>query len=490
MEVAKYGQSDIPFIAQGNCRLRYGLNENCLLKIFEYLHPSDLIQLCELDTFYKDLIMNWTLKKKMLQLGNLHAEVLDPFTKRENDRILQIFQLFGKSMRRFKISTFSFISLFEMISEHCEPGQLAEIEISVVRAFRVHMFTQFADPSVMVPFFVNLRKFSLFDESDSNFVLIHKVIIPILCGATKLQTLKLINVDIHGGWLERMQNLYELRLHWSRNSVLNELINCLRMNPKLKSFKFTHRNEKMTIIGNVLSKSCIDLRRFADRDFGNNYERFDSTLTDRYSFLSLCGRLTSVALTSYTFCGCDLYYALTALAGKKIVKLKVFMSYAQPMFLDRLKTIEIMRRSPPKFPTLLSAEIEIMYPATGDEFDRKWTQCELRCKYMFHFLAQQTNLKYFKFSGDSLSNMHTILNVAPNIRTLHVVEAVPLNEERKNLLLKIVHTLRKIRQTKPTRYDGNEQRLLHLILSYEYKVEKNFDYEDVVRISFERTKPN
>lgn len=42
--------------ALGICRLRHGLNENCLIEVFNYLEVRDLIQICEFDVYYQDLI--------------------------------------------------------------------------------------------------------------------------------------------------------------------------------------------------------------------------------------------------------------------------------------------------------------------------------------------------------------------------------------------------------------------------------------------------
>lgn len=36
------------------CRLRYGLNANCLLEVFHYLSVYVLIQVCKLDIFLKN----------------------------------------------------------------------------------------------------------------------------------------------------------------------------------------------------------------------------------------------------------------------------------------------------------------------------------------------------------------------------------------------------------------------------------------------------
>lgn len=469
------------------CRLRNGLNENCLLKVFDYLRPYDLIQLCTLDTFFNELIINWTLKKKRLDLGMLNHNAKDVFERKKNERIYEIFQTFGKSMRKFTISTDSVTSLFEIITKYCKPATLTEIGIEIVnynadRADETSTYNRLMNQSMM-PFLSSLRKLSVTCLSTNGFVTTTKFLIYISAVASNLQILKLVNIDIQGRWLQNMQNLCELHLDWKEGYSFDSLISCLRENLKLKIFKFCHRNGDITTIGKVLS-NCTTLQKFKDRDFENPYERLDSAMIKRYNFLATFPHLNIVSLTSYTFCGCDLYYPLTTMATKNIVKLKVFMSYSQPIILDNRTTAEFMRRPLPNFSGLQSLEIEI-FDRNG-VYDPKWTQCDLRCKFFFHFAAQLKNLQRFKFAGEGLRNMHKILEFAPIIRILDISQTVAVLDEKDIFFPNVVQTLRKIRQSN----DGIDgQRLLHLIMNYEFKIGKNNDYEDVVRCSFKLPKP-
>lgn len=112
-----------------NCRLRNGLNELCLVKIFEYLGPFDLAQLCLMDDFYQDIITNRTLKEKKLNLG----EFVDTTTvkHRNNWRLFETFRIIGKSMRKIEIKTFNFVNVFQLIAKYCAPATLTELKISV-----------------------------------------------------------------------------------------------------------------------------------------------------------------------------------------------------------------------------------------------------------------------------------------------------------------------------------------------------------------------
>lgn len=55
----------------GTCRLRHGLNDDCLCEIFNYLGVYDLIQLCELDIYYQNLITKWIIGKKLINFTKM-----------------------------------------------------------------------------------------------------------------------------------------------------------------------------------------------------------------------------------------------------------------------------------------------------------------------------------------------------------------------------------------------------------------------------------
>lgn len=459
------------------CRLRDGLNEYCLLKVFAYLPANDLMKLCDMDPYFEELILKFTVKTKMFRLGNLDSNA-NQYEKKQQTRIMETF---GKYMTKFKISTNSLTRLYETIIEYCEPAMLTEIDIEITADCTDDDIPNGNHLLLITirPFLSNLRKLRLVNHG-GNVIISTKFLILVSLAASNLQTLKLSNVQIRGKWLESMLNLRDLRVGWKEDSVLDSLLNCLRVNPKLKSFKFYHRSKYITTIGNVLSESCTGLEKFKDRDFENDYDRLDKEVINRYNFLSTFPYLSNVSLTSFTLCGCDLYYPLTTLATKKIVKLNIFMSYSQRIILDDETTTDIMRRPLPHFPDLKSIKVEI-YDQYGDEqSDPKWRECDVRCKFLFHFVAQLKNLQHFKFAGDCRGNMHKILEFAPSIRTLDVVDTVAFTEANK-LVPDVVRT---VRANRLLNGGINDQHVLHLIVNWEYKVGISVDYEDVVRISF------
>lgn len=109
------------------CRLRSELNVNCLLELFSFLDVEDLFQLCEVDTFFKELITKWTIKTKMIvvEFCTSHTKIdsLIDFEKSDNDaHLLKVFRTFGNSMTKFSILFDNFTVLLELIIRYCKPA--------------------------------------------------------------------------------------------------------------------------------------------------------------------------------------------------------------------------------------------------------------------------------------------------------------------------------------------------------------------------------
>lgn len=458
------------------CRLRHGLNESCLLNVFDYLDQFDLISLCEMDTYFKELIMKWTMKKQILKVGT-------------PDEQSEMFQEFGKSIRKFKIYTCSFTSMIVNIVKYCERGTITEIHLEIndidddvieepAAVVYLNQLTLLA-----MPFFSNLRKlkFKTYEGTDPCGVLTN-FLTKISTTATNLQSFELFNFEPRGGWLQNMQKLSELRFCWRNASSFDDLFSYLRANPQLKVFEFTHKLKNLTGIYNVLKESCPSLEKFSDIDVdvSNPYQRFDRSLISRYNFLSKFPHLNSVSLMSYTFCGCDLYYALTSLATKNIVKLKIFVNLAKPVIVSDEVKAELMRRPLPQFTGLLSVEVEI-WGQNKYNFHPKLSQCDLRCQFLFHFLKGVKSIQYFTFSGTSLSNMEKVLEFAPNIRVLDVSQT---SVETHKIVPKIVETLRRSRQLDDGK-NGHYKLHLKLIDDYTFRMfEKNNDVKDIINFTF------
>lgn len=458
-----------------NCRLKSGLNEHCLLKVFDYLNLDDLLQVSKLDPHFKELILKWTIKKKTF--FSKFNKLKDSSYSLETHKSIQMLDIFGKSMRKIKMSGNHFSLWLETIMKHCEPATLTDVELSIFDYFRMNK----DNLKVMyrcTPFFTNLQKFTFsqyvrqrYQEMCTEFLTF------ISTTATNLQELELQMNSFDLRFLKNMKNLRVLRLYLFRNSsyTITDLANCLGSNSRLQVFKFSGV-DNITSISDALSKYSPDLTKFSDVNFGNPYHRLDEALIDRYNFLSTFQHLNCVTLTSYTFCGCDIYYPLMTLATSNINTLKVYINNVQPIELTEEDQYQIMTRSLPKFVHLQTVEfIFADYDGSGSS---KWKDCDIRCQFMFGFMSQLQNLQYVRFRGNCV-NWHKILRFTPSIRTLHIPSATL--EEIEN----IGKMLRRMRQP---RVGKCERQLLNVVLqkfyANYYKIEDLDEWKDYMNISY------
>lgn len=316
----------------------------------------------------------------------------------------------------------------------CEPGQLSEIDMTVQDGGGI-LKRDDATESLFnltlqaMPFFSNLRKFKFgaYCDADQRGVCTN-LLTQISTNAVNLRSVEIGQLEVRGDWLRNMRKLEELRITWKKNSSFDTLISCLKEMPKLKVFKLVHQVADVASVYNALAESCPNLETFSDEDRTlssyQNYHNFDDSLTSRYAFLSKLSNLSYVTLTTYTLCGSDLYYPLVSLASKNIVKLTIVTSLTEPIVLDKKAKAEVMGRPLPQFGRLKSVKFDIATPNVRNvvSFDRKWTRCDLRCQFLFHFLRHVTSVQHFELAGSSLTHIDKIVEHMPTIRVLDLSE--------------------------------------------------------------------
>ncbi|KAG4068620.1 hypothetical protein HA402_002311 [Bradysia odoriphaga] len=452
------------------CRLRHGLNENCLLHVFEYLGESDLKNLCSMDSYYKELILKWTIKQKRLNLPGANN--------------LEWFKVFGKSMRKIKLYSGQFITTITTIMKYCEPGQLTEIDLSIQDGGGLLKRADVTDSLLQLtlqamPYFSNLRKlrFEAYCDADmrgacTNFLT------QISTAALNLRSVEISQLELRGNWLENIRNLGELRIKWKIGSSFDSLFSFLNGKPNLKVFKLIHQLSDVTSVYDCLAESCSNLETFSDEDrtLSTHYRHFDDSLTSRYAFFSKFSHLSYVTLTTYTFCGSDLYYPLVNLATKNLIKLTVATSLSEPILLSNKVKTEIMRRPLPQFSRLKTVKFDLSTPSVHD-FDEKLVRCDLRCQFLFHFLRQVTSLQQFELYGPSSTHMYKIVEHLPTIRVLD------LSQSHSFEIFKDVTNIVKTVLRSPFRGAG----IFHLILKDDEKVQffkKQNDLKDRINFTF------
>lgn len=419
------------------CRLRHGLNSDCLIKIFECLSIQDLMQLCKLDNYFQDLITSEIIAKKRINVGVMDKRMSNNRLKLKRCTI-ESFEMFGKFFKKISIQGEDFNSLLHAIIKYCKPAVLTEVELE----FKLNSTS--AGESLIdqaLPFFSSLHTLRLFDVSADG--IFDQFLTKISEYTTNLQVLRLRRVDIGEGqlWLEKMQNLSVLQIHTPGFISLDSLTSCFRVNPSLKTFEYKgSANISQTF--DALSKCCLGLESFSDCHLDNHYNDLDTDeeliadMASRYKFLSALTQLDNVTLTSYTNSGHDLYHHLKIPAFANISKFKCYMGTARPIFLEEATKTKIMQSSSKSFDSLKTIEIEIR--SIGS------INCEQRCEFIFEFMSQLKNIENITFLGEGLTNVNKVLQYAPDIRRLSISGTYFHQANHSSEIRNIVRFLRRI----------------------------------------------
>lgn len=432
-----------------NCRLRHQLNSDCLVKIFDYLSVQDLTRLSKLDTYFYDLITSEVIAKKVIDFG-----VMDK--RMPNNRIvlqhstIELLGLFGKFMKQIIIRGEDFHLFLSTIIQHCRPGRLTNVDMS----FKINSgipASHLVDQSV--PFFTNLRRLRLSDNSSSGLCRLYQRFLEKISSAVpKLAILQLHQVNISGGWLQKLDNLTELQIDSPMVFSFVDVTSCLKVNPKLTAFEYKGTADLKSIY-DTLAACCPGIRTFSDCHFRNIYNVFDTNVVNRYDFLSLFKQLENVTLTSYTESGHDLDNHLKIPALANISALKVYMNSDRPIYLSRQVKEHLVESFFESFDNLKTIEIEIRRMDV--------INCDLRCEFIFNLLSGLKNVENIKFVGRSWTNMNSLLHHSTNIRSLCIADTHFHSADVSLEMRKIVETLRRIssRRTLEVKY---ENQLLHL----------------------------
>lgn len=417
------------------CRLRHGLNEDCLCEIFSYLGVYDLIQLCELDIYYQNLITNWIIGKKLINFTKM-----DPCWTTN-----KIFQVFGKTMRKIKIAEENTLGSFErflnFVIQCCSVGTLTEIEL------------RFSSPNAQLaiieeamPFFSNLRKLVLNDNYTR--VSYKQYLAGISSVAANLTHLTLEGVNVSGEWLLAggMENLRELRLHTSKRRSMSiqtiELSEFLRTKSKLELFSYIG-NDDIRLVVETLIEHCPKLNTFADFHLSNPHRPEATTITEpmkhRYDFVRHFNGLKVIGLTSYTQCGSDLIYPLVRMAGKRmagrIEELKFYIDRDSAIVLP--EPMKYAHKTFDNFSSLKAVELQVRSDTAE--------QCDLNAEFICEFISKLSNVHKFNvMSEHAIRNINKIIDTAPNLGELGVAQIkmkyLPVE------MRKIVKSIRKRRE--------------------------------------------
>lgn len=245
------------------CRLRQGLNYDCLIKIFEYLSVSDLIRLCETDIYFQNLILSHVIGRKVIDFTKSY-----PLWRKR-----KIFEVFGKSMRKIKMDKQNAGGDFEwflnLVIQYCSIGRLTELELVDFNLRETHNMEQ------AVPFFSNLRKLTLIQDNGAPC---NRFLARISATAKNLTHLTLECTHLPSQWLSAggMTNLKELRLHFIEDPI-NGLPEFLRTKSQLEVLVCIDCTDIFPTVASTLAKHCPRLKTFVDcsSHYSNSVNRME-----------------------------------------------------------------------------------------------------------------------------------------------------------------------------------------------------------------------
>lgn len=466
------------------CRLRHGLNDDCLCEVFKFLDLFDLIQLCELDIYYQNLIAKWVIGTKLIDFTTL----MPCWTTSK------IFKIFGKFIRKIKIAeenTFgrflSFQQFLSFVNQYCVVGGLTAVELSfmgpkapqaiidqsmpyfvnlqklVLNGNGVHAYKNFLGGIAATatnlthltlnkidvsgerftmdqlrPHFANLRRLVLMNKSGSY----GEFLIAIAANATNLTHLTLDGVDVSGVWLTNggMQNLKEFRLHSSFDIHtcidIKSLAFFLSTKSELEVFSYIGAHDIAEIMGQL---NLTKLKAFADFHVINRAAtNIDTQGVHRYAFVrQLCG-VTKLGLTSYTQCGSDIYHPLIELAKQNRVEtLSIYMDRRNAIVLSTNNEKRFSHRDFGHFTRLRSIELQL----THDKYEN-----ELNAEFICDFVSQLTNVQVFILISNRITkDVNKIVDMAPHLKELNISQTLFIRLPVD--MRKIVRSIRKRRET-------------------------------------------
>lgn len=454
-----------------NCRLRNGLNDHCLCKIFEFLEFSDLIQLCEVDEYFENLIVNYVISKTWVDFTKWI-----PWTWSKGE----IFLTFGKTMRKMKISEKmgNFLHFLCSVIHYCLIGRLTNLELQ---------FHSISAPTVIMeqsmPYFANLRQLVLIGinhgETNNTFLA------AISASATNLTHLTLDGMSVSGDWLlvNGMQNLKELRIHTSKYQSMNiqtaDLSKFLRNKSKLQLFSYIGRVDIRSVI-DMLTTHCTQLKTLVYFLSNSVHRRDLAIITDQMkrenNFVRQLNGVTTVGLTSYTNCGSDLYFPLIELAARNQVEtLKILIVRRITVTLLAKNRMHYSQEKFASFTCLKSVELQMI---SNSPYQRG-----LNSEFICEFISKLTNIQKFTVISDTpMRDIHQIIDLAPNLNQLNIAHIVYglMESSIATEIQKIVESIRKRRESQIS--TGQQNPLpFNLIVNKQQKQELE-NYKDMMFI--------
>lgn len=290
------------------CRLRHGLNTECLMEIFEYLPVNTLLTLSAMDDYYKEIIREHVIHKKDI-VFNQSVFGYEKFFKTFGKRITSII---------FHDYDFKFDDLLLQMTKHCSEGRLRKFHLSVIQS-RFNLIVNDTIVNKALHCLRNVNSISI-EKSTNVTKYFFKQFWKRL---EKLQTLKFTNMRLRTLETRRVRNLTELHLVDVTVSP-EDLLKFLRhTGSNLQKFVNIEsiREENVREIGEALVRYSGDnMRSYCDVTDSHPLWYEIRLFKRRYEFLSGFKNLEEVTLSSICSSVNDLQCTMEICADLKKLK--------------------------------------------------------------------------------------------------------------------------------------------------------------------------
>lgn len=426
------------------------LDHDCLETIFKFLSYEELLVVCDVSEFLRAIIEDLVIPYYLVDF-NLKSK----FSPKE------IFSMFGRRMRRIKVtssSKYAFEEFLILIITNCEPNRLVEVQLQCgITGANKDLLLR------AVPYFSKIKKLVLTRMRNHRSAAYANLFKYMFAAPTHLEILNMYGYCLTKQWcrFRSLNNLVEFRIQCDKRSAdrIEHLANFIATKVKLKLFSYigdyNWTREIYAAIGN-----CKQLESFTQFNCGAGSSRHDNlTLQERNEFIKHLPRIKHLSFTSYASDGDDIYLMLSNLQEQKISleSLKIFIYDAGDAMnhvdLDDLHiaSMQFLERMPQNaFESIKTVGIAISAVQSGS---RKLFETN----FMYTFLSKLTNLNSIRLMAN-----RPISDIANILRHVPYLESFALYKTNFHQIPATIRRFKRGLETLDQQRDGKP--LIHLFL--------------------------
>lgn len=292
-----------------NCRLRHGLNVQCLAHIFRYINIPDLYTVGEMNEFYKQIILDLVISEQEV---NFDSDLQNPgITKK-------LLKIYGTKIQTISV-TDSMIEdnikqFVQWINKHCSSNQLRNVKIDCKNNIDLLDRLQ------------NVKRFEFCGNGETQLSVQLSETVHHIC-------LEFIQLDLNFDWT-KLKNLTKLYLLFVRGINIQNFIEFLRHRPNIEVF---HHNRYT--FGNSIHDVCKAMAKYC----GNQIQEYsggfcslpeggnaEAPAHKLYYFLVEFKNMKRLQMSTDLPCGANLIDAMKQLAENDTIEMLSLYYYWRP----------------------------------------------------------------------------------------------------------------------------------------------------------------